>query len=125
MSDSLPTVLDMQAVDVHFGSTLPERLYHYTDQAGLFGISRSSELWATQIQYLNDAREFYIAAERFHGVGLDDWGADAVVRPVIDYVGDLVATRSNNRVCVTSLSEEGDLLSQWRGYTSPGACQVG
>jgi hypothetical protein len=118
--DSLPTVLDMQALDVHFGSTLPERLYHYTDQAGLLGVSQSSELWATQIQYLNDAREFYHAAEWFHGVGLDDWGADVVVRPVIDYVGDLVATQSNNRVCVASLSEEGDLLSQWRGYTSPG-----
>ena len=36
----------------------PEILYHYTDQAGLLGILATGELWATKVQYMNDATEF-------------------------------------------------------------------
>ena len=37
---------------------LPEILYHYTDQNGLLGIIERSEMWATKVQYMNDATEF-------------------------------------------------------------------
>ena len=33
-------------------------LYHYTTQEGLLGIIKNKEIWATQTQYLNDAREY-------------------------------------------------------------------
>ena len=36
----------------------PEVLYHYTTQAGLIGIIRGAEIWATHTQYLNDRREY-------------------------------------------------------------------
>jgi hypothetical protein len=36
----------------------PQSLYHYTDQGGLLGIIENKELWATKVQYMNDATEF-------------------------------------------------------------------
>src|SRR5436189_200043 len=42
----------------------PDRtLYHYTNQAGLLGIIRSRQIWATHTQYLNDTREFLHAVQ--------------------------------------------------------------
>jgi C-terminal processing protease CtpA/Prc len=38
-------------------------LYHYTKQAGLLGIIRKKEIWATHTQYLNDTREFLHAVQ--------------------------------------------------------------
>ena len=35
----------------------PKILYHYTTMDGLKGIIASKSLWATKIQYLNDASE--------------------------------------------------------------------
>lgn len=32
-------------------------LYHYTDVAGLIGICTSGSLWATNLRFMNDARE--------------------------------------------------------------------
>jgi hypothetical protein len=42
----------------HFQKLPPDHLYHYTGQIGLLGIVESAELWATKIQYMNDATEF-------------------------------------------------------------------
>jgi len=32
-------------------------LFHYTDAGGLLGILRSSNLWATELRFLNDTQE--------------------------------------------------------------------
>ena len=42
-------------------STVPSMLYHYTTQVGLMGIVESKEIWATQIEYLNDGMELIYA----------------------------------------------------------------
>lgn len=39
-------------------NTLSETLYHYTTTDDLLGILQEKVLWATKIQYLNDASEF-------------------------------------------------------------------
>jgi hypothetical protein len=39
----------------------PELVYHYTDAAGLLGIISSGTLWATDIEFLNDAQELTYA----------------------------------------------------------------
>ena len=39
----------------------PPVLYHETDQAGLLGILKKRQFWATDIRYLNDAKEFGFA----------------------------------------------------------------
>jgi hypothetical protein len=41
----------------------PPRLYHYTTPAGLLGIIENNKLWATHINYLNDATELGYARE--------------------------------------------------------------
>ena len=36
----------------------PNPLYHYTDEAGLYGILKTGSLWLTDIYSLNDPSEF-------------------------------------------------------------------
>lgn len=43
--------MDKSVVEAH------QQLYHYTTAAGLQGIVKSQQLWATNIAYLNDAEE--------------------------------------------------------------------
>jgi hypothetical protein len=38
-------------------------LYHYTTQAGLLGIIKEREIWATHTQHLNDQREYRLAID--------------------------------------------------------------
>ncbi len=38
-------------------------LYHFTNQQGLLGIVENKEIWATQIQYLNDTSEYRYTLE--------------------------------------------------------------
>src|SRR6266849_4114272 len=45
----------------HFKKLPPDILYHYTGQIGLLGIVEKAEVWATKIQYMNDATEFGVA----------------------------------------------------------------
>jgi hypothetical protein len=45
----------------HFEKMPPAVLYHYTGQVGILGIVKTAELWATKIQYMNDATEFGLA----------------------------------------------------------------
>jgi hypothetical protein len=37
---------------------IPDVLYHYTDGNGALGIINSASVWATNIAYLNDKREY-------------------------------------------------------------------
>jgi hypothetical protein len=50
----------------HVNTKPPDTLYHYTGQLGLLGMTQTRELWATKIQYMNDAAEFHLGA--LHGV---------------------------------------------------------
>ncbi|EHK9181901.1 DUF2971 domain-containing protein [Vibrio parahaemolyticus] len=96
------------------------RLYHYTDQNGFMGIVGGNELWATKIQYLNDNNEYQLAfkiAEKY---------IDLLLLKTVD-VNEILRLKrfkanfgniSNLNVCVCSFSTEGDLLSQWRGYSN-------
>lgn len=105
---------------VEFEANSPPILWHYTSPTGLRGIVSDGEVWATVIHYLNDVREFQHALDLF--------------RRAIDSVAEkqsssaqtalMAAKNSLNQisgvsVCVFSLSEHGDLLSQWRAYCPP------
>ena len=95
---------------------LPEVLYHYTNPQGLLGILESNCLWATSARYLNDSSEFS------YGLGLIGKAIEEGIRETEDeqervFLGN---TRRNHSefpcVGVVSLTQKGDLLSQWRGY---------
>ena len=101
----------------------PDVLYHYTSLSGLKGIVESRELWASAIHYLNDEAEFWEAfkhldraAREFHR----SEGTEAQ-RVFLRAMTRNILTLSELNLCVFSLSERGDLLSQWRGYCPAGS----
>jgi hypothetical protein len=101
----------------------PPLLFHYTGQAGLLGIVERAELWATKIQYMNDATEFGLALQmaRFwldeisKNTGLaSEKAACTSLRQSLDGLEDI-------NIFAICFCEKPDLLSQWRGY-SGGDC---
>ncbi|KQN51236.1 hypothetical protein ASE99_24270 [Serratia sp. Leaf51] len=100
-------------------NVLPRMLYHYTDQAGFLGIAGNQELWATKIQYLNDNREFNLAAD-IAGDILQDKLKKTSNERIAQTIKDLslrILKMGKTNICVCSFSEKADLLSQWRGYS--------
>lgn len=97
-------------------------LYHYTDQNGFMGIFINQELWATKIQYLNDEKEYSLALElaKSHLENLIQGAErqqDRALITKLNYYIDSIPNIKNMNICVSSLTENGDLLSQWRGYS--------
>jgi hypothetical protein len=97
-------------------------LYHYTGYQALLGIVESSELWASDLHYFNDSSELRHAADVLSG-------AASVVSTEGNFPVDLVEQlkgwlsqrlADGHMLFVTSFSEDGNLLSQWRGYTPHG-----
>lgn len=92
-------------------------LYHYTTAAGLHGIVGSKSLWTTDYRFLNDTSEFR-------------YGWKIVVDAICRREADLkecslfawqtfelfLRDADNAYAFVGSLTSQGDLLSQWRGY---------
>lgn len=99
-------------------SVPPPTLYHYTSAAGLLGIVQSRELWATNIHFLNDRREFAHALE----VAKEGIGERVTQEPDAHAVRfaarleEIVGQIKELNACVFSLSGESDMLSQWRAY---------
>lgn len=111
---------------------LPKTIYHYTTQEGLLGILKEEELWATKVQYLNDASELTeplkiaseILNEKLSHIPPEKmWEPEGVV--LGKWCHDTSSWRAIN--CFTASFCEGkDLLSQWRGYGLPRSpCSIG
>src|SRR5215472_4859066 len=89
MSTNYIEPTDIQFVPPAFSaneSPPPEVLYHYTGQDGLLSIINTAELWATKIQYMNDATEFNIALSMARQILDDMIGATLVLTPVTAHV---------------------------------------
>lgn len=108
---------------------MPRRLHHYTDAAGLLGIIQSRTLWATDCRFLNDSTEYVYAraalAEALNHLPNPALDPAHHLHHIAAEVGDEIAklgkivndgVDNDFRVAVTCFCEEGDLLSQWRGY---------
>jgi hypothetical protein len=113
---------------------VPDVLYHYTDAQGLLGMLKTHRLWATNRRFMNDPTETEYAA--------------TVIRTLLHsdetkaYVNKRAAKKKQREVILAKLiegisqiliwyldfdehylacfCEDGDLLSQWRGYGSVG-----
>jgi hypothetical protein len=97
----------------------PDLLYHYTDVAGLIGILSSGSLWATNLRFMNDARELEHARRLMLDVLTE--ARSRAARPgqhaLIDAIEVNLSTWSGYPDYYSvSFSSDGDLLSQWRGY---------
>lgn len=95
-------------------------LYHYADQNGFMGIIENKEIWATKIQYLNDENEYKLALRlaKNYLVDLLSNETSAKDKARLDKLIKSLKRINDINICVCSLSEQGDLLSQWRGYSS-------
>jgi len=94
-------------------------LYHYTDQNGFMGIFLNQELWASKIQYLNDEKEYSLALELAESYlnKLIEEENDRARKIRLTYYLSITPYIKDQNICVCSLTENGDLLSQWRGYS--------
>ncbi len=98
-------------------------LYHYTSLAGLMGMVEKRNMWASEIHYLNDTKELRLLGELLNHeirIRLEN-GADPC--NVLIQFREWIAIRQKYGplVFVGSYTEEGNLLSQWRGYCPHGS----
>lgn len=103
----------------------PDKLFHYTTLNGLRGIIESKTLWLTKAAYLNDRSELKHAITLFQqeaisqAVALPDKSAD--VGELLREAAHQLDSFQKTNICLASFCEDGDLLSQWRGYGSSGS----
>jgi hypothetical protein len=112
------------AVMTHLSRSIPDTLWHYTSFVGFQGIISSKAIWATEYRFLNDSEEFAHArtlaetlAEEVPEFTDLQFPARATIRSAVNMAfstGFLDPERFS--LMVSSFSEVGDQLSQWRGY---------
>lgn len=96
----------------------PEVLYHYTTQTGLLGILSTQKIWATQINYLNDTKEFWHAleiAEKSLAARVQTT-SESTQRQSLKTMQEGLESLANTEIFISSFSEGQDSLGQWRGY---------
>jgi hypothetical protein len=122
----------------------PDRLWHYTSTEGLLGIVTSRAIWGTDAEYLNDSQELRYAldhvAKQFRSISErlasrakgrhaedPDTSSAAILSAALSALegGDEMAPSSPVHVFVACFCEDGDLLSQWRGYASGSGYALG
>jgi hypothetical protein len=113
------------------GHVVPILLYHYTTLNGLIGIIENREIWATNIFYLNDLSEFLYATSvaenllRSVSVAFIEAGMLEKIRAELLRWSEQDDPIHRTETYVSCFSEEGDLLSQWRGYCPSGGVSIG
>lgn len=105
-----------------YSDTPQERLYHYTSFTGLLGIVGSRALWASDIRYMNDSAELkhtadLIRAEINHRIGAGHARPD-LLNQFLDWVTHRIT--NGHMLFASSFRSNGNLLSQWRGYSRLG-----
>lgn len=97
-------------------------LYHYTTFRGLMGIVDSGCLWASDIRYMNDSAELRHTVhllDREVAQRLDDSHSNpAALNSFVDWVSHRLT--NGHLVFAASFRSHGNLLSQWRGYSTVG-----
>jgi len=97
-------------------------LYHYTSLAAMKSIVESGTMWASEIRYLNDSQELRHFENSISGaVRAAEKGTDEtseIVRQFGAWLRERVEL--GPMIFVVSLSQRGNLLSQWRGYCPHG-----
>ncbi|WP_417553645.1 DUF2971 domain-containing protein [Marinomonas fungiae] len=87
-------------------------LYHYTNLAAAMNIVETCEVWATDYRYLNDSGELQYALDLlFERAG----------EYQSDFKKHIFYFLERSVICVFSLSESPEILSQWRSYAADGA----
>jgi hypothetical protein len=97
-------------------------LYHYTGFMGFQSIVSTKTLRASSLHHMNDATEFSYAKEIAASVAKEilDQNAAPEQREVLELFCAHAANITPVPIFASCFSEDGDLLSQWRGYCPGG-----
>jgi hypothetical protein len=99
-----------------------ETMYHYTTFSGLLGIVGSGSLWASDIRYMNDSAELnhmvtLIREEVDQRISLGHQNPK-LLNQFLDWIAGRVT--NGHMLFAGSFRANGNLLSQWRGYSELG-----
>jgi Protein of unknown function (DUF2971) len=110
---------------------VPINLYHYTTLGGLQSIIANKEIWATNLLYLNDYSEFVYASQ----LAIEVLRSEDSAFLGNDLRGSIISELERwplqdhpsfrTETYVSCFSENGDQLSQWRGYCPHGGVSIG
>lgn len=103
-------------------------VYHYTGAQGLLGILQRCKIRATSARHLNDASEILNHPESLLGDLLPTCiPNDNELPERLKLISECRALLPiiSRYIFLTSFSERGDLLSQWRGYCPNGGFAIG
>jgi Protein of unknown function (DUF2971) len=122
MSDLFDSELRTLLRSARRGRAKPDDLYHYTSADGLLGIIDRRALRGSNIWYLNDRREFSLALDlcRIIIEERSDTMQERFERGLLIALGEALENSGDTDVFVGSFAEDGDQLSQWRGYCPKG-----
>jgi hypothetical protein len=109
---------------VNLGPKTEGVLYHYTSHDTLYNIVEGKCLRASHVYYMNDSSEIKYAIDRFIHI-VKNRRATTADKQDLDFLEQFPAWLQNMRnnphyIFLFSLSEKGNLLSQWRAYTPHG-----
>jgi hypothetical protein len=106
----------------NFNNAQRKTLFHYTDLGGLCGIVSKHDLWLTNCRFSNDDREMVhgytvakkiIAEEKKKATGDDE--------AYLKELDKRLDPTKPDDVYICCFCEQGNRLSQWRGYGANGA----
>lgn len=103
----------------NFGkSGSPTTLYHYCDAHAFESIIRTNVLWLCPFAYSNDSMEGQACRDVLRRLAEESSLSKHTIESFLEHLDIL---RGILECFGASLSENGDLLSQWRGYAADGA----
>ena len=106
--------------------SLPDLVYHYTNVEGLKGILESGQIWATQTGYLNDSKELSYGRDLALDVRREITPVGAVEEAWLKRITPAISAGiPGAEAYVACFCEQGDLLSQWRGYGRGNGYSIG
>src|SRR5207253_2452918 len=105
----------------HLDKPVPAVLSHYTNQKGLLGILESHTLWASNIRFLNDHKEYDFGVDlilhllaKLNAAVKGDGERRPHTEAMLNAISEL---HPNTSVYVASWSDTDDDLGQWRAYS--------
>ncbi len=100
-------------------------LYHYTSQWAMHSIVENRCLWISHVYYMNDANEIRYGCNLFKKIISNriNHEEEGIIKQLLFDLSNQVDQLMGfpHYLFIFALSEKGNLLSQWRGYTPLGA----
>ncbi|GEM_PF-530691 len=100
-------------------------IYHYTKPSGLRGILNERAIYATDYRFLNDRSELKVAPQLANDILFNKLKRNEIPELLYIALKKAVNKVKDFSVYIVSFSEVGNLLSQWRAYSSPQGYSLG